>query len=346
MNFRDSITLARSRRNGNRIQLGEAARHSPGIVMNHQSAGPLAFLNGELLPFEEVRLPVYDLAIVQGATVTERLRTVRHQPYLVQEHLDRLDQSLAMVGWRIPGDVGPIDQVVQDLARHNTKRLPDSEDMSIVIFVTAGQAVGDANGLIERSEPTVCVYSAPLPLARWGKAYTDGVKLIVPEVRQVPSTSISPRIKMRSRLHWHLADRQARAVEAEAMALLLDDSGHVTETSSGNLFIVNGGQLCTPPDDAVLPGIARSHIIRLAEQRGWRVRAQPLSPDDVLDAEEAFLTSSTYCILPVSSLNGSRIGTSIPGRVTKMFMDAWGEEIGLDFAGQALSALTPAGMTS
>ena len=218
--------------------------------------------------------------------------------------------------------------------------------MSIVIFVTAGQAVGDANGLIERSEPTVCVYSAPLPLARWGKAYTDGVKLIVPEVRQVPSTSISPRIKMRSRLHWHLADRQARSVEAEAMALLLDDSGHVTETSSGNLFIVNGGQLCTPPDDAVLPGIARSHIIRLAEQRGWRVRAQPLSPDDVLDAEEAFLTSSTYCILPVSSLNGSRIGTSIPGRVTKMFMDAWGEEIGLDFAGQALSALTPAGMTS
>jgi len=298
----------------------------------------VVFLDGALVPFDQARLPIYDLGIVQGATVTERLRTVRHRPYLVAEHLARLERSLATVGWNLPGEVGPMEQAIHDVVRHNTQDLDPEMDLSVVVFVTAGQALGDANGHVPRSCPTVCVYTAPLPLTSWAPAYRNGLRLATPEVRQLPTTVLSPHLKHRSRLHWHVADRQSRQEDSSAHALLLNESGHVTETSTGNLFIVRRGTIATPEDDAVLLGIARSHVIGLAEARGWTVERRPLTPFEVQSADEAFLTSSTYCILPVSHLNGTRIGSAIPGPVTKMLIDAWGEEIGLDFERQALDA--------
>lgn len=307
--------------------------------MNQPSAaGPLAYLNGRFLPFAEARLPVFDLAIVQGASVTERLRTIRHEPYQVAEHLARLEHSLDRVGWGLPLDTGPLEDVVAQVARENVRGLPEDADLAIIIFVSAGQALTDANGLVERSRPTVCVTTAPLPLASWAPAYSEGVRLQIPETRQPPPQTLDPRIKMRSRLHWHLAAQEVRQTDPSAHALLLDLDGNVTETASGNLFAVSQGQLVTPRADRTLNGIAQRHVIQLARASGWQVEQRDLSPAELAEAEEAFLTSSTYCLLPVGSLNGRRLGTRIPGPITKMLLDLWSEEIGLDLEGQTLTA--------
>ncbi|WP_437228611.1 aminotransferase class IV [Planctomicrobium sp. SH661] len=300
------------------------------------STVPIAYLNGEFIPFTQAQLPVFDLGIVQGATVTERLRTVRHQPYQVREHLDRLQASLAAVGWSMPLDMGPLEDVLAELARVNSKLIPPHSDLSLVIFVTAGQALGDANQLITSSRPSVCAYTAPLPFAGWVRGYEQGVHLITPEVRQIAGDVIPPAIKHRSRLNWYLADQQARRADPVSMALLLDQQGFVTETASGNLFIVRGDELFTPSAETTLSGIAQAHVMKLAERQGWKVQRAHLTPQQVASASEAFLTSSTYCMLPVSMLNGTEIGTSVPGRVTKMLMDNWSEEIGLDFERQTL----------
>lgn len=296
---------------------------------------PVAYLNGEFIPFYEAKLPVYDLGIMQGATITERMRTVRHQPYMVSEHLDRLKRSLQATGIHMPQDSGPIEEAIADVVRRNTEGLNHTIDLSVVIFVTAGQGIGDSNGLIAKSRASVCIYTAPLPLKTWAGWHQHGLHLLVPEIRQIPEECLSPQIKHRSRLHWFLADQQVQAATPGTMALLLNTSGYVTETSSGNLFIIRDQQLFTPRQSTTLPGIAQNHVITLAEKQGWSVLQADITVEDLLAADEAFLTSSTYCIAPVSHIQGHRIGSSVPGRVTKMLLDIWSAELGLSIPGQA-----------
>jgi len=300
---------------------------------------PLVCLNGEWLPFSEARLPIYDLGLMQGATVTERLRTVRHQPYLVDEHLHRLEQSLALVGWNPHVSRGELADIITGVAQRNATLIPAEADLSIVLFVTAGQVPGESNGLISQSRPTWCVSSAPLPLRKWGVQFQNGVHLAIPQTRSLPATVIDPHIKMRSRLHWLIAEQEAREINPEAAALLLDQQGFLTETSTGNLFVVSHGELCTPRADTTLLGISQAQVIRLAGELEIPVTRRDLDVDALLQADEAFLTSSTYCLLPVSRVNQLAIGTGVPGPITRRLMQQWSSEIGLDFEQQALQAL-------
>lgn len=299
--------------------------------------GPLAYLNGEIVPFAAAHLPVFDLGIMQGATVTERLRTVRHRPYLVREHLDRLERSLMAVGWKLPMEMGPVASIINDIAKENSHWIPDDADLAIVVFVTAGQSVLEANGLIKQSRPTLCIYTAPLAFQNWANSLQVGVHLITPQIRHLPASVMAPQIKHRSRLHWNVAEQEVRQQDPTAVALLLDEAGFVTETSTGNLFIVKEGQLLTPREEMTLAGISQGVVIRLAEANGLTVQRTDISVADLAAASEAFLTSSTYCMLPVSTINGERIGQQFPGPVTELLINAWNEKIGLNFVQQAIN---------
>lgn len=292
---------------------------------------PIAYLNGTFVPFREAVLPVYDLGLVQGATLTERLRTVHQVPYLLGEHLERLAGSVRRCGWSDVPASEELAGVVDVLTRRNALLISPEEELSIVVFVTAGQAISDANGLARESRPTVCVHSSLLPVEKWSAGYRHGIDLVTPEIRQIPPESLDPTIKSRSRLHWYLADREAADRQPGSMALLLDQQEFVTETSSGNLFVVREGTLCTPRAESTLPGIAQAYVMQLAQRLGIPVQRADLTVADVTTAEEAFLTSSTYCILPVSRLNGERIGHAVPGPATRRLTSTWSDEMGLDF---------------
>ncbi len=298
----------------------------PGIVCS---------LNGEIIPFEQARLPVYDLAIMQGATITERLRTFGHRPYDVDAHLDRLQQSLTLVKWKGLPSLKSLKRVVNKIAKHNCQFIPKTSDLSIVIFISAGQAVGDANGLIDSSKPTICVYTAPHPFRNWADGYLKGVDLIIPGIRQIPRTSLDPRIKMRSRLHWQMADQMVREQNPRARALLLDENDNLTETSSGNLMLVNDGVVLSPRVSCTLDGISRGHVIEFCNDADIPMAFTDLTELDVYNAEEVFLTSSTYCIMPVATLNGNKIGDEVPGKITQQLTSTWAGAIGVDFVQQA-----------
>ena len=302
-----------------------------------QQTEPIAYLNGRFVPFSEAKLPVYDLGIIQAATVTERLRTVRHQPYLVAEHLERLRDSICAVGFN-GMDFDTVQNAVDGVAEENCRLIPQSADLSIVIFVTAGPLLADANGLAGEPQPTLCVHSSPLPLMKWGALYREGVPLVTSSVRQLSSETLSPRIKMRSRLHWYLAEREARLTDPRAMAVLLDDAGFLTETSSGNLFLVQSGELSTPSEQTTLGGISQQLILELAHAEDRPCRRANLSREMARAADEIFLTSSTYCILPVTRFDGQPISSGEPGPVTRHLQQAWGERMGLDFVAQAMTA--------
>lgn len=308
------------------------------MTLANQVQTPICSLNGKYIPFAEACLPVYDLAIMQGASVTERLRTFAHVPFGVQAHIDRLKRSLAFVNWEEVSDLDELAKVIETVVSANVKFIETSSDLSIVLFVTGGQNVNDSNDLIQNSSPAVCVYTAPLPMHRWQSWYVQGVDLIVPDRRQISVQSLDPRIKMRSRMHWMLADQTVHASNPSAQALLLDQDGFLTETSSGNLIVVQNGNLRLPHLEKVLNGITQRHVLELCQDANLRFEFVDLTLQDLLSADEAFLTSSTYCLAPVRSVNGETIGSNRPGPVTSQLTQLFSELVQLDFVSQAAKA--------
>src|SRR5262249_10897594 len=131
---------------------------------------------------------------------------------------------------------------------------------------TAGEYATYAamSGRPARAGPTVCVHTFPLPFPLWAKKMREGARLVTPSVRQVPPQCWPPQMKCRSRMHYHLAEQEARLVDPEASALLLDLAGHVTETNAANLLIVERGGIVSPRACSILPGHSRAVVIELA----------------------------------------------------------------------------------
>jgi branched-subunit amino acid aminotransferase/4-amino-4-deoxychorismate lyase len=290
------------------------------------SADPIAWLNGRYLPLRQASLSVLDAGVTSGASVTERLRTFRHKPFLLEEHLVRLQASAdaAFVRLRVP--IENVRSIVNDVVLRNAASLSTGDDLSISVFATAGVD----------SQPTLCVHAAPLPAEQYAARHDVGVALVTPTVAAIPRDALSPQIKTRSRLHWHIADQLAQRTEVDAKALLVDHEGLVTETSTGNVFAVRGNSLLTPRRDRTLAGVSQAYVMRLAETLGYDVAETDLRVDDLLAADEAFLTSSVYCMLPVIRLNRSPVGSGEPGPTFRAILTAWSGEVGVDIANQML----------
>lgn len=295
-------------------------------------AGLITFFNGQLIPCSAAALPLDDLGVTSGVMLTERLRTVRHLPCLVAKHLDRLDRGMRDCGWALPAAYGPLAAAIHDVVKHNTATLDPASDVAISVLVTGGPS-----GL-HPPVPTVCISTGHLPVGRWRDWWQRGVPLVTTSTQALPAEVIPSHLKHRSRLHWWLADREAQQEDPRSQALLRDAQGFVTETSSGNLFVRKGDKLWTPRAETTLPGVAQGEIIRLARELGFGTQRGNLSLDDIQQADEAFLTSSTYCLLPVASLDGQSIGQKLPGEVTEMLTTRWSQELGLDFRQQALQS--------
>lgn len=302
-------------------------------------AEPLAYLNGEFVLHREAKLPIWDMGIVQGVTVTEAVRTFRHQPFRLEQHLGRLDRSMGALGLEPKESLTQLQHIAQQLVGFNSSLIEATDDLAVIVFVTAGESALHAGGRATRAgQPTVCVYTYPLPLRAAARGYEQGLSLVVPGVRHIPPAIIDPRIKYRSRLHWYLADREVRAIDPAAEALLLDQNGFVTETAKGNLFVLKGGLLMTPRSDTTLGGISQEFVLELAAGMGLERHRADLTPQEVVDAEEVWVSSTTTCLMPVVSLNSQPVGTGRPGPVFHQIVDQWSKQVGVDIVAQAVLA--------
>ncbi len=135
-------------------------------------------------------------------------------------------------------------------------------------------------------------------------------------------------IKQRSRLHWWLAEQEAKRIEPGAQALLLDRSGHFTETAAANFLIVQDGTVISPPRDAILNGISLDVLAELCGRLGIALAYRPIALSDALAADEAMLTSTPYGVAGVRSINGTRLRW--PGPVMQQLIAAWSAEVGID----------------
>ncbi len=295
---------------------------------------PAAFVNGEFVSESLATVPVHDAGFVQGVTVAEQLRTFGGQLFRLDDHLARLERSLAIVGVEPGLSLEAIRSAAIELARRNHALLAPDDDLNLVMFVTPGAypAMAPAG----KYGPNLVLHTYPLPFLAWAEKYTTGESLVTTDVLQTPERCWPAELKCRSRMHYYLADKAARAIEPGARAVMLDSEGHVTEATTANLVVYDRSRgVSTPPRQKILPGISLATLETLARELALPWSEQDLVPDDLAGADEVWLSSTSPCLLPVTRFNGVSIGGGRPGPVFEKLISAWSRLAGLDIVGQA-----------
>lgn len=182
--------------------------------------------------------------------------------------------------------------------------------------------------------PTVCIHSFPLPFSAWRHLLTDGAHVVTPSIRHIPPQCVDPKTKNRSRIHWHLADKQTHAVDSRATSLLLDLDGNITECSGSNFVMLVGRTIYSPTSRNILQGISLQTVRELAPRLGLDWVEKDLQPYDVINADEAWLTTTPYCMAPVTRINNIPIGSGEVGPIFREMLQAWSELVGMDIEQQ------------
>jgi len=304
--------------------------------LNHEE-GRKVWVNGTLVPESEAKISIYDSALMFGDMVFEMTRSFNKKQFRLREHLERLYAGIKILRIPLKMTIVEMERHVQETIEANDPVFAADDEHRIMIDVTRG-ALSLYHGIKNiQKEPNVIIADFPLrwTVASMGPLFDSGINAVVPSQRAIPATLLDPKIKNRSRLFYLMANIEVSDYSGENnWALLLDPDGYVAEGTGDNFFIVKNGALITPEGRNVLRGISRAYVFELARELGIPCFEKNIELYDVYTADEAFMTGTPFCILPVSSLNSVRIGEAGMGRTTKLLLDRWGANVGVDIVTQ------------
>ncbi len=291
----------------------------------------VAYYNGQWMPQEEVRILPFDRGFYVGDAVFDLTRTFDGRSFKMVEHVERLYRSLKYA--RIdPGlTEDEMAEISEEGIRHNEiARLAGAGDWHVWQAVTRGTGVfrGPA------TPATVMVFYLPLGASTYAPYYRTGAHGVITRTRSYSPEALDPKIKHYSRMNFNIAEQEAYDVDPEGWPILLDQHGNLSEGNGYNVFLVTGGVLKTPKDDSILQGVSRGAIYELTDRLGIPVSEESLQPYDLYTADEAFLTNTPSCMLPVTRVDKRQIGDGKPGPITQQLLAAWSEWVGIDIVGQ------------
>ena len=295
----------------------------------------VAYLNGDIVPESQAKVSIRDAGFLLGDAVFDTTRTFGGRIFKLGEHLDRLYNSLTYMRLDPGLSKERMADLTMEVLQANLPLINETDDYWVSQRITRG----------ERSavdpEPTVIIECLPLPLAQRARYYRDGLPVMVPSIRRTPPDSVSPRAKLHHYVNFILAELEVQSQAPGSWAVLLDVNGNVCEGNGANIFIVKDGVLLTPREQYVLAGISRQTTIDLAHELGLEVRETDFDLFDAYTADEAFVTSTSFCICAVSSINGAVIGPhGVPGPVTDRLQKAYSGLVGINIVQQYLSRLS------
>lgn len=303
--------------------------------MEHDASKHLVYISGEMFPPDQARISVFDTAVTLGDTVTESTRTFGHRPFKLERHIERLYKSLKVSRINAGMSSEEMTAVTLNVLETNLPHVPPQEDVWIVHNISRGMGAAAADPTLQRSPATIIINTAPMILRDWAGFYTEGCHAVTPFSRAIPTQSLDARIKNRSRLAYTLAEAEVKLVDPQAQSVILDTDGNVTENKGGNFFIWADGVLKTPHARGALAGISRETVLELAGVVGIPTQITDFQPYDIYTADEAFFTSTPYCIMPATKFNGLPVGDGTVGPVARQLLQAWSDLVGLDIIGQA-----------
>jgi len=298
----------------------------------------VVYYNGEFVREADAKVSIYDSALMFGDMVFEMTRSFNGEQWRLREHLERLYSGIKILRIPLKMTIDEMEDACYQTIEKNKPAFNDDDEHRLMIDVTRG-LLSIYHGIDgAHTEPNVIISDFPL---RWtiqgcSKLYDTGVNMVIPSQRVIPSHLMEPKIKNRSRLFYLMANIEASLFKGENnWALMLDPDGFVAEGTGSNFFMIKDNVLYTPERRNVLRGITMQSIMEdIAPRLGIDVVEKNIEPFDVYEADECFLTSTPFCLLPAVTLNGLKIGDGVPGPVTKSILSSWSNLVGVDIPGQ------------
>jgi branched-chain amino acid aminotransferase len=263
----------------------------------------LCWINQVIKPARDAAISVFDHGLLYGDGVFEGLRFYQRKTFMLEAHLQRLQQSADAIGLQLPYSLEQIEEAIGQLIDAYSG---DSGYLRLV--VTRGEG---SLGIDPRkcARPNLFIIADELVVMDISDP-AQGISLHVAQVRRTPAQCLDPKVKSLNYLNNILARMEASHAGCDE-ALMLNTEGYVSEGSVDNIFIVSEGVLKTPPlEDGMLAGITRAVVIEVATQAGIPCAQTSLRVDDLLQADECFLTGTGAELIPVRQIDGKQLATS------------------------------------
>jgi branched-chain amino acid aminotransferase len=284
------------------------------------------WLNGKLVDKAEAKVSAFDHGLLYGDGVFEGIRVYNGIIFQCDAHLERLFASAAAICLKMPMTPREIAEAMQRTVEANKIR-----DGYVRLIITRGAGTLGLDAYL-CSGGSVVIIADQIALYPPEK-YESGLEAIIARHRRTARDAVSPAVKSLNYLNNILA--KIEAVDAGAgEAIMLNADGEVAEATGDNVFIVRGGTVCTPPAEAgILLGITRKIVMELCGKLGIPLEERPIAMEELIAADEAFLTGTAAEVIALASVDGKPIGTGKRGPITKRLLAAFREFIRAECGG-------------
>ena len=254
------------------------------------------YVGGRWVHPHEATISINDVAVLRGYSAFEALRTYHQRPFHLDEHLTRLYRSAELIELEIPWTREYIAAIINEVIRRNNYK-----HAAIRILVTGGES---EDSILPIGKPLLAVLISQLP-ERDMQRFAQGYKLITTAFQRT-----APEAKTTNYLVAIRALKEAARRNATD-ALFVNKQDHVLEATRSNFFIFRGDTLVTP-GKGILMGITRNVVLKLARGR-FHIEERPILLEELAQADEAFITSSSKEIMPVVQIDDVTIGKGESG---------------------------------
>ncbi len=294
-------------------------------------------MNGAFVPEADAKISIYDSALMFGDMVFEMTRSFNKKQFRLREHIERLYAGIKILRIPLKMTMKEMEECCYKTIEKNDPCFKTTDEHRLMINVSRGPLGIYAPIFGGKCGPTVVIADFPLKwtVAGMGKLFDTGINAVITSQRAIPASLLDPKIKNRSRIYYQMANIEASQFKGDNnWALLLDTDGYVAEGTGDNFFIVSNNEVVTPEGRNILRGISRAYIFELAKRMKLSCVEKNIEPYDVYTADEAFMTGTPFCLLPVTRLNGVPIGDGKMGAVTGALLKRWSKNVGVDIVKQ------------
>ena len=300
-------------------------------------SGRLVYLNGKFVSEKDAKISIFDSALMFGDMVFEMTRSFNKKQFKLKEHIQRLFYGIKI--YRIPMKLTEkeLENICYETIEKNEPFFNETDEHRLMINVSRGPLGIYAPIFDNKMESTVVVADFPLKwtVAYMAPLYDEGVNAVLVNQRAIPAHLADPKIKNRSRVFYQMANIEASMFRGKNnWALLMGTDGFIAEGSGDNFFIVKDGVVITPEGRDCLVGISRNYIFELCEELNIKCIEKNIEPYHIYTADEAFMTGTPFSILPVFRFNETPVGDGKFGKITKILLDKWGKNMGVDIIKQ------------
>lgn len=272
----------------------------------------IIYLNGTFVPRSQAKLSPFDYGFLHGYGLFETMRAYSGHIFALDQHLDRLYRSAELLHLNLKADRCCLREALRGTLQANGLK-----DARLRLTVSGGEGTATPN-ISSCETPIVVIFAvsyAPRP-------QKEGLSAIISSFRRNSRSPLSG-VKSLSTVENLLAQNEARAAGAN-LAIMLNEQNHLSEGNNGNLFLVSKGTLLTPDKaSGILPGVTRRVVIEIASSMGIEVIERTIDLDELLQAEESFLTNSVIEIAPLTQVAGITIGSGKTGKITKKLIQSY-----------------------